>query len=244
MQNEWFEDWFDSPYYHLLYKNRSEEEADAFVKKIVAALSTKQNERLLDLACGKGRHAIAFAKYGLDVTGVDLSKESIAFASRFENEQLHFYVHDMRHIFRTNYYDYVCNLFTSFGYFKSENDNKSVAASIFLALKPGGKFLIDFVNRNHAVNNIEENKSDRIVKDGIEFEVKRSYTENKFIKDIFITDGEKRLHFQESVNSFTLTQMISLFQATGLTLKSVYGNYDLNTYSEMNSPRMILLFEK
>lgn len=244
MQNEWFEDWFDSPYYHLLYKNRSEEEADAFVKKIVTALETTPNERLLDLACGKGRHAIAFAKYGLDVTGVDLSKESIAFANGFEHERLHFYVHDMRHVFRTNYYDYVCNLFTSFGYFKSDNDNKSVAGSIFLALKPGGKFLIDFVNRNHAVNNIEQNRSDKILKEGVEFEVKRSYTENKFIKDIFITYGERKLHFQENVNSFTLAQMTGLFQAAGLTLKSVYGNYELEAYDEISSPRMILLFEK
>lgn len=84
IQNEWFEDWFDSPYYHLLYKNRSEEEANQFVEKCVEVLATKPNETLLDLACGKGRHSVAFAAHGLDVTGVDLSRESIEYALQSE----------------------------------------------------------------------------------------------------------------------------------------------------------------
>ncbi len=89
---EWFEDWFDSKYYHLLYQNRSETEAVDFVEKIVMHFKLQTGMRLLDLACGKGRHAIAFAKHHLDVTGLDLSAESIALASKHEHENLHFYV--------------------------------------------------------------------------------------------------------------------------------------------------------
>lgn len=244
IQNEWFEDWFDSPYYHLLYKNRSEEEANQFVEKCVEVLATKPNETLLDLACGKGRHSVAFAAHGLDVTGVDLSRESIEYALQSETAFLHFYVHDMRNIFRTNYYDYVCNLFTSFGYFKNQNEHVSAAKSIIAALKPQGKFLIDFVNKNHAIDNIALNKQETIVKGDVTFRIERKFMNNKFIKDISIADGDKQLHFQESVNCFTMMQLTDLFANFGLKLLATYGNYQLDSYNEQHSPRMILIFQK
>ena len=244
IQNEWFEDWFDSPYYHLLYKNRSEEEANQFVKKCVEVLATKPYETLLDLACGKGRHSVAFAAHGLDVTGVDLSKESIEYALQNESDLLHFYVHDMRNVFRANYYDYVCNLFTSFGYFKNQNEHVAAAKSIVTALKPNGKLLIDFVNKNHAIENIALNKQETIVKSTVTFTIERKFMNNKFIKDISITDGEKQLHFQESVNCFTMLQLTDLFTNFGLKLIDTYGNYQLAPYDELYSPRMILIFQK
>ena len=244
MQKEWFENWFDSAYYHLLYQNRSDREAEEFVKRLILLFKPKPNETLLDLACGKGRHSIAFSEFQLDVSGVDLSKESIAIAKKAEKDNLHFFVHDMRKVFRTNYYEYVCNLFTSFGYFRNERENVLAARSIFQALKPGGAFIIDFVNRNHAIQNITRNREETIIRDRVSFHVKRSYTPKKFLKDIFIQDGNQSFHFQESVNSFTLAEMQHLFTAVGLTLKSTYGSYDLGAYDEEHSPRMILQFEK
>ena len=241
---EWFENWFDSEYYHLLYQNRSEEEAIHFVSKCVQILETKPNETLLDLACGKGRHSVAFANCHLDVTGVDLSKESIARAKLNEKDNLHFYVHDMRNVFRTNYFDYVCNLFTSFGYFRNDHDNLLAAKSIFLSLKPKGTLLIDFVNRNYAIRSINSNLRETILLENIEFNIQRSFTDKKFIKDIHIKNGMQHFHFQESVNSFTLTEMTALFHSVGLSLKATFGNYELAAYNEVDSPRMILKFEK
>ena len=110
--NEWFEDWFDSPYYHLLYKNRDYSEAESFIDNLISFLKPEEGSRFLDLGCGKGRHSIYLNKKGFDVTGIDLSENSIAAAKEFENEQQNFYVHDMRKLFRTNYFDCVVNLFT------------------------------------------------------------------------------------------------------------------------------------
>ncbi len=244
MQKEWFENWFDSAYYHLLYQNRNDREAENFVNRCIQLLKPKAGETLLDIACGKGRHSIAFSDFQLDVTGVDLSKESISIAKKAEKDNLHFFVHDMRKVFRTNYYDYVCNLFTSFGYFKNEHDHVLAARSIFQGLKPKGIFIIDFVNRNHAIQNIMSNQEETLSRNQVTFKIKRSYTAKKFLKDITIEDGNQHFHFQESVTSFTLAELSDIFTSVGLTLKMTYGNYDLDDYDEQLSPRMILQFEK
>lgn len=244
MKKEWFENWFDSPYYHLLYKNRSQEEATDFVNKLIDKLELKKGDTLLDLACGKGRHAFTFSKHGLDVTGVDLSNESIIYAKQFEQENLHFYVHDMRKIFRVRYFQFVCNLFTSFGYFKRPHDHILAARSIEQGLKKDGKFLIDFVNQNHAVNNILSNPSERKEINHVVFQIERTFRNNQFIKKIFVQDGEKNIEFEECVNSFTISDLKKLFEQVGLTFLKAFGDYQLNEYDEQKSPRMILLFKK
>lgn len=241
---EWFENWFDSPYYHILYAHRSDTEAIQFVEKLVDFLQTKPNDTLLDLACGKGRHARAFSTFGLDVTGVDLSAQSIAFAKQFEHEHLHFFTHDMRQTFRANYFTFVCNLFTSFGYFKSDQENQMAAKSMADALKSGGKLVVDFINEQAARKYIDANQSESIRRDGIQFEIKRHYQDKKLLKDITVKDKEEIFHFQESVNSFTQEDFIQLFTSNGLTCLHTFGDYHLATYDVEHSPRMICIFEK
>ena len=119
---DWFEDWFDSKYYHILYKHRDYQEAQSFIDKLVDYLQLNEEQKILDLACGKGRHSIYLNKKGLDVMGVDLSPESIKHASQFENPKLKFEVCDMRDVVKPDYFDIVLNLFTSFGYFEDEAD--------------------------------------------------------------------------------------------------------------------------
>ena len=120
MQETWFKDWFNSPYYHQLYKNRDLKEAELFIDKLVQHLKVSPGSRMLDVGCGKGRHCIQLAGKGFDVTGIDLSEESIEEALKYEQENLHFFTHDMRLPFWINYFDYAFNFFTSFGYFKTE----------------------------------------------------------------------------------------------------------------------------
>jgi len=114
-ENPWFKDWFNSPYYHQLYQHRDDSEAMQFVKKMISFLHPNPNSRMLDVACGKGRHSKALADMGFDVTGIDLSSESIAEAKKSEADNLHFYEHEMRLPFWINYFEFAFNLFTSFG---------------------------------------------------------------------------------------------------------------------------------
>ena len=119
MQSEdWFKTWFDTEYYHLLYKDRNDAEADVFIKHLFHSLNLKKEATVLDLACGKGRHSLVINELGFNVTGVDLSENSIKEASKCENEKLSFAVNDMRMPLEGQNFDVVVNLFTSFGYFQ------------------------------------------------------------------------------------------------------------------------------
>ena len=124
MEREWFEQWFDTKYYHILYKDRDHEEARRFIDTLIKYLSPVPNSRILDLACGKGRYSVFLADKGFEVTGIDLSVQSIEYARQFENDHLSFYTHDMRLPFRINYFDYVFNFFTSFGYFEEDKSHR------------------------------------------------------------------------------------------------------------------------
>ena len=130
MLDTWFKDWFNSPYYHQLYAHRDEQEAANFIDKLVAHLQPTAGAKMLDVACGKGRHSMLLASNGFDVTGIDLSSESIAEALLSEDNHLHFYEHDMRLPFWVNYFDIAFNFFTSFGYFKTQREHDNAIRSI------------------------------------------------------------------------------------------------------------------
>ena len=114
---EWFDTWFSSPYYHILYKNRDFKEAKDFLDNLSVFLNLKPTDHILDLACGRGRHAIYLNKKGFNVVGVDLSEENISEARKFENEKLQFFTHDMIYVFKKNSFDYIFNFFHKFWIF-------------------------------------------------------------------------------------------------------------------------------
>ena len=125
-KNEWFKYWFDSKYYHILYKNRSQSEADFFIENIVSKLNLDLNQNILDLGCGKGRHAYKLSQYYNQVTGLDLSTQSIKKAKEIKKENLEFHVMDMRNFKFSKPFNYIFNLFTSFGYFEDIKQNLDV----------------------------------------------------------------------------------------------------------------------
>jgi len=152
----WFESWFDTKYYHILYKNRDFSEAEKFITNLNNDLKIAKNCKILDLACGKGRHSVFFNKLGLNVTGVDLSKESIKHAKTFENDRLNFFVHDMRYPISNQKFDFVFNLFTSIGYFDGEDDNLEMLNSIASYTNKAGILVIDFMNAKKVISNLVE----------------------------------------------------------------------------------------
>src|SRR5699024_4430381 len=95
-KKEWFRTWFNSPYYHILYANRDKKEAEHFIRVLIGYLVLKVDCKILDLACGIGRHSIQLNKLGYEVWGIYLSEKSIKEAKEEENSKLHFDVFDMR----------------------------------------------------------------------------------------------------------------------------------------------------
>lgn len=245
-KNDWFANWFDTPYYHLLYKNRSVEEAEDFIIKLTDFLQLPKGGKILDNACGKGRHAIHLNKLGYDVTGLDLSEQSIIEAKKSENESLHFDVHDMRNVYKENEFDAVFNLFTSFGYFADEADDLNILYAVKKQLKNEGVFVLDFFNTHPIIQKFDNgyiyNDSQTI--DGIEFNIHKKSEGNIIIKNIDITDGHKKLHFTEQVRLYTLQNFLDMFAKAGFIVKQVFGNYMLEAYNVDESDRMIFVVEK
>jgi SAM-dependent methyltransferase len=241
-KHSWYKTWFDTPYYHTLYCNRNSNEAEAFINNIINYLKPEQGSRFWDLACGKGRHSLTLSKLGFTVIGTDLSEHNIEYAQQFENDHLHFYKLDMRSLFRTNYFNYVFNLFTSYGYFEKKSDDIKVFTSVNRALKPGGVFLFDYFNGAKVLNNLVPREEKEI--GGIHFSIAKEFVKNRIHKTIDVKDGEKVLHFSESVRIFTLDELMEYAAKTGFTCKQVFGNYQLDAFDEQASDRMILLLVK
>ncbi len=244
MLDTWFKDWFNSPYYHQLYAHRDEQEAANFIDKLVAHLQPTAGAKMLDVACGKGRHSMQLASKGFDVTGIDLSSESIAEALQSEDEHLHFYEHDMRLPFWINYFDVAFNFFTSFGYFKTQREHDNAIRSIVTSIKPKGIFVMDFLNVQFA--NSKE-VAETIKEIGTtKYSISKWSDDHHFYKKILVEDTAlaKPMQYTEKVAKFTLPNFEKMFAKQGLKIKEVLGDYHFGTYNETTSPRLIMIAEK
>tara|TARA_B110001454_G_scaffold182096_1_gene176456 strand:- start:817 stop:1539 length:723 start_codon:yes stop_codon:yes gene_type:complete len=238
----WFAHWFDSPYYHTLYKNRDEKEAQAFIDNLVQHLQITKGSKLIDIACGKGRHATYFNSLGLDVVGVDLSANSIASATKNANATLQFSVHDMREVYQENSFDVVTNLFTSFGYFEENTDEQKAINAMASNLKSEGVLIIDFMNVKKVIANLVASEQKTI--NGITFDIIRKIEAGYIIKDIQITDGAIKQHFQEKVKAITLANYSEFITNVELKIIDIFGNYKLEDFNAITSDRLILICKK
>lgn len=239
---EWFENWFDSRFYPILYDNRDVEEASNFVAHLVAYLQPAPASRIVDIACGEGRFAMQLESYGHEVTGIDLSEQRIEKAKELENDHLHFYVHDMRFPFYINYFDYAFNFFTSFGYFDTHRDNHMAAKSFGAALKHGGTLVVDYFNKYATESKLVPEEV--ISRGGYDFHIKRFVEQGKIVKEITVTDEDGEHHYQERVSAFELADFVSLFAEGELELQQHFGDYNLGAFNKDSSPRLIMVFKK
>jgi SAM-dependent methyltransferase len=244
VSTNWFVDWFNSPYYHKLYFERDEKEAAAFIDRLISHLNPAPGSCMLDVACGRGRHSKMLAAKGFDVTGLDLSPDSIAIAKQFEQEQLHFYQHDMRLPFRINYYHYAFNFFTSFGYFKSERENYNAIRTISNALKPGGTLVLDYLNVHYAEDHLVHKHEKKI--DEVPYYITKWFDETHFYKKNIIEDEQLKapLEFTEKVAKFTLGDFTDMFAFHYLQIEEVFGDYNFTPYNLKDSPRLIMIAKK
>lgn len=235
-------DWFSSPYFQILYKNRDTTEAQYFINRLDDYFQFKKGTKAMDLACGRGRHSISLYQKGLEVTGVDFSPLSISEAKKFEVPGLCFVEADMRTFLEEESYDYIFNMFTSFGFFGDNQQNQQVIDCVYKNLKPGGLFLIDYLNADFILDNFVPQEQ-KIV-DGINFHITRTVKQGHIIKDIRFEDQGKAFHFQESVQLITREMFEYFFEKAGFVLKDVFGDYSLRPYVKHLSERIIFVIQK
>ena len=240
----WYKDWFNSPFYHKLYFEHDEKEAESFIHKLISFLQPQPGSIMLDVACGRGRHSKMMANMGFDVTGIDLSFDSIHFAKQFEKENLHFYQHDMRLPFWINYFHVAFNLFTSFGYFATRREHDDAMRTIGASLKPGGVFVIDYLNVHYAEDHLVHNEIKNI--NGTSYEIHRWDDEKFFYKKIKVTDSSltEAEEYTEKVSKFSFGDFTEMMAYQRMQVVEVFGNYDLDPYDVRKTPRMIIIARK
>ena len=236
----WYQDWFNSTFYHKLYFERDENEAANFIRRLISHLKPAAGNRMFDVACGKGRHSMILASYGYQVTGIDLSPDSIADAQKSGNGNPEFYVHDMRLPYLVNYFDYAFNFFTSFGFFKTRREHDDVIRTIANSLKPGGIFIIDYLNVHYAENKLIHNEVKEI--DDTVYEIHRWHDETHFFKKITVTDKSllQPLEYTEQVAKFTLNDFTDMLSFRSMQVEAIFGDYELNNYNVSKTPRLIV----
>ena len=241
-KQEWFETWFDTPYYKMLYQHHDEREAREFVDALLAGLHLPAQAEVLDAGCGTGRYSTLLADKGFHVTGIDLSFDNIEHASVNESDQLTFHRHDMREIFFVNYFDAIFSFFTSFGYFKTDREDLKAMRALSQALKPGGKLVIDFFNARKMAASLPQHHV--VAKNGILFSIDKMMEGNVIVKEIYFQDQGREFQFEERVRALTLEDFRKWFELHRLKLQDVFGDYQLHPFDEETSERMIMVAEK
>lgn len=235
----WFKDWFNSRYYHLLYGKRDESEAETFINNLMQVIQPIPGSKFLDLACGKGRHALQIAGFGYEVHGVDLSEESIEAASQLSNDQLVFEVRDMRQTYLPNYFNYIFNLFTSFGYFDKTEDNLATLQAVKNGLQANGVFVQDYFNATKVINGLVPEETKSI--EGINFHIRKHIDNQIIYKSIVFSDMGQDYQFCEQVNLFTVDDFKAMYEKVGFEIVAMYGNYRMAPFDPQTSERLILI---
>ena len=239
-KQEWFKEWFDTKYYHILYQDRNYDEAQLFMQNLLSFIKLKKNDKILDMPCGKGRHAIFLNSLGYDVLGADLSENSIKYAKKYTNKTLHFEVHDMRQPFDTKF-DAIFNLFTSFGYFDDDETNIKVLYNLKKGLKENGVLVVDFMNVNYVKQHLVTEEI--VTKGSIVFNIKRSIKDDFIVKEIRFIADDREHYFIERVKYLSLSTLKNFIKKSNLKLKHTFGEYSLTAFDSKNSSRLILILE-
>ncbi len=237
--DNWFNEWFDSDHYHILYKHRNEMEAEEFIKNLFQHLKLDPGSKVLDLACGKGRHALQVHQLGYKVVGLDLSEESINAAKKQECSGLDFYIGDMRELDLEEKFDLTLNLFTSFGYFKVEGENLKVLRGLAQHLSAQGRIVLDYLNVNKTVKGLP--CKEKVSRGPIDFLTSKKLEDNFIVKDIEFEDQGKEYHYREYVKNIDLERFKGYFSELGMEIKETFGDYQLNPFNEVSSDRLIMI---
>ena len=240
----WYEQWFSRDEYDVLYSNRNDDEAVSLIDLIESTVGARPNTHILDVGCGRGRHALELARRGYRVTGLDLSERALETArsrAAEENLDIQFVLGDIRNPVGRNQFDRVVNLFTAFGYFEAWSDHQKAVDAMALAVKPGGHVIQDFLNPAHVAKELIPSDS-KMIGDTL-IEQRRWIDEGRVLKEIVFSGSQGSHTFFESVALLELSDFEALYEHAGLSIEAVKGDYAGGTFSE-HSPRMILFSKR
>ncbi|HID39365.1 MAG TPA: methyltransferase domain-containing protein, partial [Calditrichaeota bacterium] len=228
-KDDWYRHWF-GPEYLKVYNHRDQKDAAILMDIFIQYAHPKSDQTFLDLACGNGRHAHILAQKGLNVVGVDLSMPLLTLACHASISQNvpKFIQADMRWLPLKSKFNGVLSLFTSFGYFLKEEDNKKVLLEITRVLKPAGVYLLDYMNASFVKKHLVKKSVRRV--DDIEIHEKRYLDKKRVYKEIILYQDRRRKDFFESVRLYSKEELIALLQQAGFKVEKIFGNYRAEPY--------------
>jgi 2-polyprenyl-3-methyl-5-hydroxy-6-metoxy-1,4-benzoquinol methylase len=241
----WYKDWFNSEDYLQVYKHRDSVEAEILVKLIQKKLNLLSGSYVLDMACGAGRHSIAFALKGYSVKAVDLSERLINEAKKNAiqaNVNVDFVQADIRDLKIDKQFDLVVNLFTSFGYFETDQENFIVIQKAYDLLKSGGYFVLDYLNKNYLKKNLVPLST--FSENGTTITQKRTINKNRVEKEITIEKNRLINKFYESVRLYDFDELKDILEGTGFRIFKTFGDFNGNIFEQNSSPRLVIFAEK
>ncbi len=244
-KKQWFENWFNSEEYLDVYNHRNSEDAEKLMNLILKAIPLKKEAKVLDAACGTGRHSIILAKKGFDVTAFDLSKTLLNIGKSKAEElglNINFINADIRKFFLDIQFSLIINLFTSFGYFETDKENYSFVKNAFTMLQKDGLYVLDFLNKTYVEKNLIP-RSEKKVNNKVIIE-NRKISAGRVIKNIQILEGENQLNYVESVRLYSADDIVENFEDIGFKIEKIFGSYSGEEYSKEDSQRLIIIFKK
>lgn len=241
--HDWFESAFDT-LYPVVYAHRTVEAARPECVFAAEHLQLQLKDRLLDLCCGNGRHLVHMLQHTPHCVGLDFSSALLNLAAKTTEFKAPLVRADMRRLPFVNAFDVVVNFFTSFGYFLDEADNEAAARALARALKPGGRFMIDFLNPTF----VEETLIPESEKMREEYRIlEKRWIDEKLRRvnksTVIERHGVRVSMTSESVRLYDLADLESMLGKYGLDIVAVYGNYD-GAPLTFREPRMILIGRK
>lgn len=240
----WYKHWFDSDEYELVYPHRNLTEAEQVLDLMLQVAQPRPGAAVLDVGCGRGRHARGLAQRGYNVTGIDLSERALAQARQRATEEgidVQFIRGDMREPVCEACFDGVMNLFTAFGYFDDEADHLHAIQAMATALKPGGWLFQDFLNAPHVIQTLVPTTEH--TQGHLRIEQERWVAEGRINKTITLHKNGDTATFQESVRLLDLDDFRRLYAEAGFELRSTFGDYHGAPHIS-SSPRLILFARK
>jgi 2-polyprenyl-3-methyl-5-hydroxy-6-metoxy-1,4-benzoquinol methylase len=245
MNKEWYKNWFSSEDYLDVYRHRNANDTENLVNLILSSIDINNSDSILDAACGAGRHSIKFAEKGFQVTGFDLSETLLdiaVFESSKRDLQINFQNSDLRHFYSKEKFDLVLSLFTSFGYFNSDEENFLFVQNAYEMLNKNGYYVLDYLNQEFLKENLV-NKTEKIV-DGKEILENRYISDGRVNKKITIKKGNEISEYLESVKLYSYSELAEKFGDLGFKVVKVFGDYLGHNYQNESSERCIIIFQK
>lgn len=244
-ERPWFESFFGEDYFEIYGSTFTPQATDAQVEGIVRLADLRPGARILDLACGHGRHAIPLSKQGYEVTGYDLSEVFLERAradAETQGATVHWVAGDMRQLAFDQQFDAVINIFTAFGYFEDPQDDLETLRGVREALKPKGVFLLETIHRDSLPGRFQTTGFDRTDNGSIVLRERHWDLARDVIDEdvLLIRPDGSRTEYRTSVRTRSLHQYLALISQAGLDPQAWYGGLD-GSDLELTSRRLVLV---